>query len=329
MSLIPITLGLLIATVAATSSIGAGSDEALSDGGDSPLYDYRYIQAAEELGLLGNGASEKLSFGSIPTDSLNPRDACDESKVRLTIKDAGETSYPSCGLASCVLAKTCGDTCMGTCASTCRYSCGYTCGGTCSNTCYGTCRSTCGHTCEYTCSNTCRSTCSNTCSNTCSGTCAQTCSDTCGTKCAQVPDAPLAGYVTESPQASEQNSLMPYDAEANPPVYVYYDDAKVPWATYKMRSIEDPLNWVEIDDDGWGVAARAPLGAWVMQPIYVPVSGDLVLYTITTDGVTNRDYGETTPGYRYLWFYADKPGTHTRVFFIEGIKSNEVTISVS
>jgi len=112
-------------------------------------------------------------------------------------------------------------------------------------------------------------------------------------------------------------------------VSAFYGGINTPWATFQRGFIGNYLlAWVEIIDGSWGVEARAPLGTWVREFIYVPVSGDLVLNEIGPDGRTSKEnYGPATPGYRYVWFYADTPGTHSSVFSIGDVKSNEIDIT--
>ncbi len=213
----------LLSICIATASSEAGSDANSISASNTPLFDYRYNQVAEDLGLLKNGASEsKLEYGSIETASLTPLDIPQKKGCRLQIKQADltmgvcqweteQTCFDSCG-STCsgtcggTCGNTCGDTCSGTCllscrtcilscgadtcGSTCQDSCGgcgqtlsYTCGDTCGNTCRDTCIRTCSNTCANTCGQTCRGTCARTCSNTCANTCGQTCANTCGQTC--------------------------------------------------------------------------------------------------------------------------------------------------
>lgn len=210
---------LFVSLLLACSSIASSNDGSNANSiqsSDAPLFDYRYSQVAEELGLLKNGTSEgKLEYGSVETASLTPLDTPQKKGCRLQIKQADltmgvcqweteQTCFDSCG-STCsgtcggTCGSTCGDTCGYTCSSTCRASCSNTCGDTCGGTCGYTCSSTCGATCSYTCRDTCgstcldscrtcslscgASTCSNTCDNTCKDTCMRTCSRTCARTC--------------------------------------------------------------------------------------------------------------------------------------------------
>ncbi|HWQ18947.1 MAG TPA: hypothetical protein VN455_04160 [Methanotrichaceae archaeon] len=385
-----------------TSSLGASLEASTAEPGNSPLYDYRYNQAAEELGLLNNGSSEsKLSYGSIETASLNPEDTGVEERLTTKSSDPEEENGPifdmtvrgcqdiptmgkntcsstcvgtcsntcnsitcggatSCGgvntcsntcgstcAASCgrtcsnTCGSTCGSTCMASCGRTCSRTCEDTCGGTCGYTCYSTCRSSCGYTCAatcastcgYTCASTCRSTCGYTCSYTCASTCAQTCSATCGSKCTPAPvapvvNAPLADYTTRSPRPAEQNAILSYDEEYAPPEYVYYKGVNTQWAAFDRSFAGNYLlAWVKTQDNSWSVVARTPLGSWVQEVIYVPVSGDLTMSSISPGGLTDsKYYGRATPGYKYVWFYAGMPGTYGGIFSIGGVRSNQITL---
>lgn len=81
--------------------------------------------------------------------------------------------------------------------------------------------------------------------------------------------------------------------------------------------------------NAWGVEAATPLGTWVREFVYVPFSGNLTLYRTNAYGKTSRDYGYMTPGFKYVWFYADLSSMHTIAFSIDGMMSNEIKISAS
>jgi hypothetical protein len=123
---------------------------------------------------------------------------------------------------------------------------------------------------------------------------------------------------------------MPYNVLANPPASVYYKGVNMPWSAFNQSfSGKDLLAWIEMNDSAWGTTARAPKGTWVRQIVYVPVSGDLVLNRNAPKGASNRDYGQTTPGYKYVWFYADLQGTYTGAFNIGGLQSNSIAMSLN
>ena len=214
--LILLMVAFLSVALSATALSDAGSDAKSVSSSDTPLFDYRYTQVAEDLGLLKDGASEsKLDYKSIETASLTPIDESKKSACKLTIKQAdidtmdvcqwdteqtyfdscGNTCSDSCGGCGQTLGYTCMDTCEDTCGGGCGQTLGYTCLTTCEDTCEDTCGGTCllscqtcvlscgVDTCGNTCSNTCGGTCGITCSNTCGGTCGITCSNTCGGTC--------------------------------------------------------------------------------------------------------------------------------------------------
>ena len=362
----------LFAPLGAMASSDVDSDASAISPSNTPLFDYRYNQVVEDLGLLKSGTSEsKLGYGSIETASLNPLESSRKNGCRLTIKQAdtesdtcgstcGDTCMASCQ--TCVLscgADTCGSTCSNTCANTCGAGCGpigqtvyetcagwgATCGSTCSSTCANTCKSTCGGTCGGTCSRTCAlhcgptiyNTCYSTCLGTCAGTCLATCSATCGPKCpikpvvvpANINNSAMAKYSKITPSAAEQNALLPYNFVAYPPGSVYYMGIYVPWAQFGQTFFGDqPMAWVETDS-GWDVAAKMPKGTWVREFIYIPSSGDLESSVIAPTGqISNKNYDSATPGYKYLWFYAEMPGTYVNTFQTGGSESNSVAIHV-
>jgi len=245
-----------------------------------------------------------------------------------------DTCASTCGLITCGGATSCGgiQTCANTCGSTCAQTCAASCGR--ATSCGGayTCSNTCSETCGYTCYSTCYSTCFNTCGYTCANTCARSCSSTCDSRCIPanvVPmrNAPMANSTIKTPTAAQQNSAVPYDVNARPPASVYYNGSKMPWAAFNQSFASNyPLAWAEIYDRSWGTGASTPLGTWVREFVYVQASGNLVLSMTTAGITTKRDFGPTTPGYRYVWFYADRPGAHVSIFSVRGVQSNPVTI---
>jgi len=122
---------------------------------------------------------------------------------------------------------------------------------------------------------------------------------------------------------------LPYDTIARPPSSVFYDGASLSWASFQKKFAGDYLlAWIEIQDGSWGVDARAPLGTWVREFVYVPVSGNLTLREVTPDGKTHtKDLGMATPGYRYIWHQADAVGKHSSVISIGDVLSNEIDLT--
>jgi len=152
-------------------------------------------------------------------------------------------------------------------------------------------------------------------------------------KCAPAPavpvvNAPLADYTTRSPRPAEQNAILSYDVNYPPPEYVYYKGVNTQWAAFDRKFTgNNLLAWIKTQDNGWSVVARTPLGSWVPEIVYVPVSGDLTMSSIAPGGLTDsKYYGRTTPGYKYVWFYAGMPGTYGGIFSIGGVRSNQITI---
>jgi hypothetical protein len=139
----------------------------------------------------------------------------------------------------------------------------------------------------------------------------------------------MANYSTRAPSVAEQNALLPYDFAAYPPGSVYYKGIYAPWAQFGQTFFgNQPLAWVETDS-GWDVAAKMPRGTWVREFIYIPLKGDLKSsVTDPTGQISNRKYESVTPGYRYIWFYAEMPGTYVNTFKNGGLQSNSVAIYV-
>ncbi len=103
----------------------------------------------------------------------------------------------------------------------------------------------------------------------------------------------------------------------------------MPWADFSQSFPGNSLMaWVDIVNNVWGPQARMPRGTWVREFIYVPASGNLTMSRTINGNAFREDYGYTTPGYKYVWFYADGQGTHSNVFAMGGAQSNDVAITV-
>ncbi len=63
--------------------------------------------------------------------------------------------------------------------------------------------------------------------------------------------------------------------------------------------------------------------------LYVPYTGTMKHYEFyPDDSIKLYSYGFATPGYKYIWSYADTPGRHVTLFPIINRPSNYVTIDV-
>ncbi|VVB67471.1 Uncharacterised protein [uncultured archaeon] len=47
-----------------------------------------------------------------------------------------------------------------------------------------------------------------------------------------------------------------------------------------------------------------------------------------TGVISNNIYDSVIPGYKYVWFYAETPGTYANTFKTGGLQSNSVAIYV-
>ena len=126
----------LLLLLAFTLPSASGSECIAAQPISSPLYEYRYNQALEGIGLANQGSAEsKMSYGSISTSSLNPRDttpmvpACQSSKQNHQPPPIPPTARPTCGLTCYTCSPTCFVTCKG---NTCQVSCRGTCKPFCS-----------------------------------------------------------------------------------------------------------------------------------------------------------------------------------------------------
>jgi len=152
---------------------------------------------------------------------------------------------------------------------------------------------------------------------------------------AAYPGAPSsAGAITaivspQAPPATQQSVLLPYSVQTAPPTAVYYSGTFMPWASFKqIFPARLPALWVS-SSAGWSWYASCPVGGWIQNLMYVPYTGTMKLYEFYPDGsIKLYSYGFATPGYKYIWFYADTPGRHTTLFTVFDKPSNYITIDV-
>jgi hypothetical protein len=72
-----------------------------------------------------------------------------------------------------------------------------------------------------------------------------------------------------------------------------------------------------------------PLGSWARELLYVPTASQISMLEIYPSGyVMKHDLGPVSPGYYYIWYYADTPGRHISLFALSNSVSNAVTIDV-
>jgi len=138
-----------------------------------------------------------------------------------------------------------------------------------------------------------------------------------------------ATYTTQAPPVTQQKVLLNYDVKAAPPAAVYYSGTFMPWQSFSQAfPANSPALWVA-SSAGWSWAATCPTGGWIQNLMYVPYTGTMKLYEFYTDGsIKLYSYGFATPGYKYIWFYADTPGRHITLFTIYDKPSNYITIDV-
>ncbi|MCX6641887.1 MAG: hypothetical protein NTV15_00670 [Candidatus Bathyarchaeota archaeon] len=106
--------------------------------------------------------------------------------------------------------------------------------------------------------------------------------------------------------------------------------AYAPWAVFQQSfSGKEIYAWVETET-GWDVVARTPKGTWVREFIFVPSDGYLISNKITPDGkIGSKKFDTVVSGYKYIWIYAENPGSYISSFENAGQKSNNVTLYVS
>ena len=138
-----------------------------------------------------------------------------------------------------------------------------------------------------------------------------------------------AVYSTQAPPAVQQNVLLSYNVQTAPPSAVYFSGTFMPWTSFhQIFPAKSPMLWVT-SSAGWSWYASCPVGGWVQNLMYVPYTGTMKLYEFYPDGSTKLySYGFATPGYKYIWFYADTPGRHLSLFTMFDKPSNYITIDV-
>jgi hypothetical protein len=138
-----------------------------------------------------------------------------------------------------------------------------------------------------------------------------------------------ATYTNQAPPATQQSVLLPYSVQTAPPTAVYYSGTFMPWASFnQIFPAKSPALWVA-SSAGWSWDARCPVGGWIQNLMYVPYTGTMKLYEFYPDGsIKLYSYGFATPGYKYIWFYADTPGRHITLFTIFDKPSNYISIDV-
>ena len=72
-----------------------------------------------------------------------------------------------------------------------------------------------------------------------------------------------------------------------------------------------------------------PLGSWARELLYVPTASPISMLEIYPSGYAMKhDLGPVSPGYYYIWYYADAPGRHRNLFVTNSGYSNAVIIDV-
>ena len=144
------------------------------------------------------------------------------------------------------------------------------------------------------------------------------------------PSTVTAVYYTQAPPVTQQNVLLTYNIQTAPPIAVYYSGSYIPWTSfYQVFPANSPALWIT-SSMGWSWYATCPVGGWVQELMYVPVTGTMKFYDLYPDGTTKYySYGFATPGYKYRWFNANMPGRYITMLTIADIPSNYIIIDVA
>jgi hypothetical protein len=134
---------------------------------------------------------------------------------------------------------------------------------------------------------------------------------------------------TQAPPVTEQKVLLNYDVQTAPPTAVYYSGTFMTWPSFSQTfPANTPALWLG-SSAGWSWYATCPVGGWIQNLMYVPFTGTMKLYEFYPDGsIKLYSYGFASPGYKYIWFYADIPGRHIALFTVFDKPSNYITIDV-
>ncbi len=135
---------------------------------------------------------------------------------------------------------------------------------------------------------------------------------------------------TQAPPVAQQNVLLTYDIQTAPPATVYYSGSYMPWTSfYQVFPANSPALWIA-SSVGWSWYATCPVGGWMQEQMYVPVTGTMKVYDLYPDGTTRYySYGFAAPGYKYRWFQVDTPGRYLTMLTIADIPSNYITIDAA
>jgi len=104
----------------------------------------------------------------------------------------------------------------------------------------------------------------------------------------------------------------------------------MPWTSfYQVFPANSPALWIA-SNVGWSWYATGPVGGWMQELMYVPVTGTMKVYDLYPDGTTRYySYGFASPGYKLRWFRADTPGRYMTMLTIADIPSNYIIIDVA
>ena len=141
--------------------------------------------------------------------------------------------------------------------------------------------------------------------------------------------AVTAIYSTRAPPAGQQKVLLSYNVQISPPSAIYFNETFMPWTSFDQTfPAKSPALWIA-SSAGWSWYATCPVGNWVQELMYVPVTGTMMLCDLYPDGTANYfSYGFATPGYKYRWFSVTKPGRYITMLTIADIPSNDIIIDV-
>ena len=142
--------------------------------------------------------------------------------------------------------------------------------------------------------------------------------------------AATAVYYTQAPPVAQQNVLLSYNVQSAPPAAVYYSGSYLPWTSfYQVFPANSPALWIA-SSLGWSWYATCPVGGWVQELIYVPVTGTMKVYDLNPDGTTQYySYGFVSPGYNLRWFHMNTPGRYMTMITVSDIPSNYIIVDAA
>jgi hypothetical protein len=131
------------------------------------------------------------------------------------------------------------------------------------------------------------------------------------------------------PESAGVQKLTNFDFKSDQTNYVFYDGSYMGWRSFtRMFPVGTPGLWIE-RSLGWSTYATMPVGSWARELIYVPDISPVFMYEVYPGGFVRKyDFGVISPGYYFIWYYADMAGRHSNIFSTTSGWSNWMFVDV-